>query len=67
MDDTLVPYITQDKYEDAATSFLKNHYPEALKISEKGKAPIWVDPTQLAHNLGLDVKQHTSMPSTVVF
>lgn len=67
MDDTLVPYITQDKYEDAAISFLKNHYPEALKISGKGKAPIWVDPTQLAHNLGLNVKQHNIAKDSTVF
>lgn len=67
MDDTLVPYISQDKYEDAATAFLKKYYPEALVISPKGKPPVWVDPIKLAHSLGLEVKQHNIAKDSTIF
>lgn len=35
MDDTLVPYISHDKYQEVAAAFLKKYYPEALVISPK--------------------------------
>lgn len=50
MDDALVPYITKDKLEEAATDFLKRNYPEALR------SPISVDPTELAKRMGLTIE-----------
>lgn len=50
MDDALVPYITKDKLDEAATAFLKRNYPEAIS------APIAVDPTELAKRMGLNVQ-----------
>lgn len=67
MDDTLVPYISQDKYEETATAFLKKYYPEALVISPKGNPPVWVDPIKLAQILGLEVKQHNIAEDSTIF
>lgn len=67
MDDTLVPYIPHDKYDEAAVAFLKKYYPEALVISSKGKPPIWIDPIKLANNLGLTVDKHNISEDATIF
>lgn len=50
LDDVLVPYITKDKLEEAATDFLKCNYLEVLR------SPIAVDPTELAKRMGLTIE-----------
>ena len=56
LSDALVPYIPYERLETVATQFLKDHYPEALKITPHGQPPVWVDPEKLAEKLGLTVK-----------
>lgn len=50
MDDDLVPYISKENLESVAEDFLRTHYKKALL------EPVWVDPRELAANMGLDVK-----------
>lgn len=50
MDSDLVPYIGKDNLETVAEDFLRRHYKRALL------EPIWVNPRELAENMGLDVK-----------
>lgn len=50
MSDALVPIIGKDELDKKAEEFLKKHYPKALL------EPCYVDPTELAQNMGLTVK-----------
>ena len=50
LDDALVPYITKDKLDEAATAFLQRNYPEALR------SPIAVEPTELVKRMGLSLE-----------
>lgn len=67
MDDSLVPYIPYDKLEESATDFLKEYYPEALKITLRGQPPVWVDPNVLAERLGLTIKYQRIREDASVF
>lgn len=49
LSDSLVPYLYADKTDEAATVFLKKHYPEALQ------APMAIDTTVLAERMGLKI------------
>lgn len=53
LSDALVPYIPFDRLEDEATVFLKEFYPEALKITSYGQKPVFVEPDILVKCLGL--------------
>lgn len=55
LSDALVPYIPYERMEEVATQFLKDHYPEALKITPRGQEPVWVNPEILAERLGLNI------------
>ena len=55
MSDALVPDIRNDKMDDAATAFLREYYPEALRITKPKEPPVFVDPMVLAKRLGLQV------------
>lgn len=50
MDDALVPVINKENLEKVAEQFLRDHYKKALL------EPIWVDPTELAEGMGLNVR-----------
>jgi len=50
MDDALVPIINKDNLEKVAEQFLRDHYKKALL------EPIWVNPTELAESMGLNVR-----------
>lgn len=50
MDDALVPVINKDNLEKVAEQFLRDHYKKALL------EPIWVNPTELAESMGLNVR-----------
>lgn len=66
MSDALVPYISPDQLEEVARQFLKDYYPEALKVVKHGENPVWVDPQVLADRLGLSiVNQRISEDATV--
>jgi len=67
MDDSLVPYIPHEKLDTVATAFLKEYYPEALKITLHGQPPIWVDPNVLAERLGLTIKTQRIREAASVF
>lgn len=47
MSDSLVPIISKEQYESVATTFLRNHYPEALIT------PMAVEPQKLLEKMGL--------------
>ena len=55
LSDALVPYIPYDRLEDEASAFLREYYPEALKIALYGQKPTVVDPAILAERLGLSI------------
>ena len=55
MSDALVPDILKERLENVATDFLKEYYPEALKITPHGQPPISIDATVLAERLGLTI------------
>lgn len=55
LSDALVPYIPYERLDTVATSFLKEYYPEALKVPMHGQSPICVEPNILAERLGLNV------------
>ena len=67
MDDPLVPIIPHDKLEEVATEFLRNNFPAALQIPAIGQAPVWVDPTVLAENMGLTIKSKRIREDATVF
>ena len=50
MSDALVPIIYKEQLEKEAENFLRKHYPKALL------EPIWIDPQELAKNMGLTVR-----------
>lgn len=53
LSDALVPYIPFDRLEDEAAAFLKEFYPEALKVTPYGQKPVSVEPDILVKCLGL--------------
>jgi len=55
LSDALVPEIPKERLENAATEFLKEYYPEALRVTLHGQDPISVDPLILAERLGLKI------------
>ena len=59
LSDALVPCIPYNQLEKVATDFLKEYYPEALKITRYGERPVPVDPVKLAGNLGLTIMRHS--------
>lgn len=67
MDDTLVPIIQYEKLEDVATDFLRDIFPEALRIPMRGQAPAWVDPTVLANKMELTIKSQRIRKDASVF
>ena len=67
LSDALVPYIGYDKLDAAAESFLKDYYPEALKITKPGVPPEYVDPKILADRLGLDIRTQRIKKDASVF
>lgn len=67
LSDALVPYIPYDRLESVATDFLKEHYPEALRIPRPKQAPIYVDPSVLADRLGLTIKTQRIKEDASVF
>lgn len=58
LSDALVPYIPFDRLEDEATSFLKEFYPEALRVTPYGESPVVVESDVLAKRLGLSIMHH---------
>ena len=67
MDDSLVPIIPYEKMEDVATDFLREYFPSALRIPMRGQAPVWVDPTILAKNMGLTIRSQRIREDASVF
>jgi len=67
LSDALVPYIPGNRLETVATQFLRDHYPEALKITPHGHTPVWVDPTVLAERLGLTILSQRITEDASVF
>lgn len=67
LSDALVPYISNDKLEEVADSFLKNYYSEALQIPHIGKPPVYIDPATLAGRLGLTISTHRIKADASVF
>lgn len=61
MSDSLVPIIKTEHLESVATDFLKKFYPQALKNA------IYLDPHELAGNMGLNVKQQEITKDLSVF
>lgn len=55
LSDALVPYIPYERLEAVATQFLKDYYPEALKVTPHGQPPVLVEPDKLAAELGLTI------------
>lgn len=67
MDDSLVPVIPKEKLEEVATEFLRDNFPEALRVPQRGQPPIWVDPTTLADHMGLTIKSQRIRKDASVF
>ena len=67
LSDALVPIIPYNQLDDAATKFLRENYPQALKITETGQPPISVDPVEVAKKLTLTIKQQSIREDTSVF
>lgn len=67
LSDSLVPFIPHDQLDKAVTEFLKENYPDALKITSHGQAPVFVDPEKIAKNLGLTVKMQRIREDATVF
>lgn len=62
LDDSLVPYIAKEKYDDVAAEFLKAAgYESALTT------PTYIDPEKVASAFGLTVKQAKLSPDDTVF
>lgn len=67
MDDSLVPIIPYEKLEEVATDFLRDNFPEALRVPMRGQAPVWVDPTVLANKMELTIKSQRIRKDASVF
>lgn len=67
LDDSLVPYIPYEKLDEVATSFLKEYYPDALKITQYKQDPVWVDPNILTERLGLTINTQRIREDASVF
>lgn len=67
MDDSLVPIIPYEKLEEVATEFLRDNFPDALRIPARGQSPVWVDPTALAESMGLTIKSQRIREDAAVF
>lgn len=67
LSDALVPYIPYDQLETVATQFLKEYYPEALKITPIGEPPVWVDPNILTKRLELNVRTQRIREDASIF
>lgn len=67
LSDALVPIIPYNRLDAAATDFLRENYPQALKITETGQPPISVDPVEVAKKLTLTIKQQSIREDTSVF
>lgn len=67
LSDALVPYIPYDRLEAEAKAFLKEYYPEALKIMPHGQPPIAIDPVVLAGRLNLTVQTQRIREDASVF
>lgn len=67
LSDSLVPFIGYDNLDAAAESFLKDYYPEALKITKYGEPPVYVDPMILADRLKLDIRTQRIKKDISVF
>lgn len=67
LSDSLVPFIPHDQLDKAVTEFLKENYPDALKITSHGQAPVFVDPEKIAKKLGLTVKMQRIREDATVF
>lgn len=67
LSDALVPFIPYDQLDKEATQFLKDNYPEALKITPRGEPPVFVDPQKIAAKLGLTVEMKRIREDTSVF
>lgn len=61
MSDSLVPIIYEDQLEQEATKFLQRHFPKALQ------QPMWLNPTELAESMGLNVIGHRITEDCSVF
>lgn len=61
MDDALVPVINKNQLEDAAEQFLRKHYKKALL------EPMWLNPLELAKNMGLTVRYENITKDGTVF
>ena len=55
LSDSLVPEISYESLDDVATGFLKQYFPEALKITGVGMPPVAVDSILLAERLNLTI------------
>lgn len=67
MSDALVPNIRNDQMEKAAEDFLKEYYPEALKVPMRGQTATVVDPMTLAERLHLSVRTQRIKEDASVF
>ena len=67
LSDALVPYIPYERLEAEAKAFLREYYPEALKITPYGQAPIAIDPLKLAERLELNVRTQRIREDSSVF
>lgn len=61
MSDALVPIIYKEQLEKEAENFLRKHYPKALL------EPIWIDPQELAKNMGLTVRMANITKESSIF
>lgn len=67
LSDALVPYIPYDRLETEANAFLREYYPEALRITPSGQPPVAVDPTVLAERLELSILTQRIREDSLVF
>ena len=61
MDDALVPVMNKNQLDDVAEQFLREHYKKALL------EPMWLDPLELARNMGLTVRYENITKDGAVF
>lgn len=67
LSDALVPIITYNQLETVANQFLRDYYPEALKITPHGQEPEWVNPAILADRMGLTIRSQRIKQDASVF
>ena len=67
LSDTLVPYLKREQFDDVATAFLRQYYPEALGTTPEGMPPVKVDPIVLASRLNLNVIERYIREDASVF